>query len=155
MAQVKRGVSVSIHYTGRFNDGIVFDTSRDREPLNFTLGSNEILPGFEHVLGGMKPGETRLIKVSGEQAYGPHLPERVLHVKRGQIEPDIAMEIGLMVHVGSEGGRASEYRVVEVVGDEVTLDGTHPLAGKELFLRGGAPQRVLAWIHYHIWEAAR
>ena len=133
MAEVKRGVSVSIHYTGRFGDGTVFDTSRDREPLDFTLGANEILPGFEHALSGMRPGETRLVKVSGDQAYGPHEPTKVLHVRRGQIEPEIPIEIGLMVHVGSEGGQASEYRVVEVVGDDVTLDGNHPLAGKELF----------------------
>ena len=96
------------------------------------MGSNEVLPGFEQVFAGMQPGETRVVKISGDQAYGPHMPEKVLHVKRGQIEPQITLGIGLMVLAGSEGGRDSEYRVVKILGDDVTLDGNHPLAGREL-----------------------
>ena len=78
MAQAKRGDTVRVHYTGKLEDGTVFDTSLDRPPLQFTIGEGRLIPGFEEAVIGMSPGESKTVKVPADKAFGPHYEEMVL-----------------------------------------------------------------------------
>jgi FKBP-type peptidyl-prolyl cis-trans isomerase 2 len=80
MAQAKYGDTVVVHYEGKLTDGTVFDTSTNSDPLQFTIGDGEIIPGFEEAVVGMSVGETRTAEIPSEQAYGPHQPELVVQV---------------------------------------------------------------------------
>ncbi|MCH7745949.1 MAG: FKBP-type peptidyl-prolyl cis-trans isomerase, partial [Chloroflexi bacterium] len=88
MAQASSGDSVRIHYTGRLNDGTVFDSSREREPLEFTIGQHQVIPGFENGVIGMEPGESKTVEIPADQAYGPHRPEQIMEIDRADMPPD-------------------------------------------------------------------
>src|SRR5437660_7638761 len=94
MAQAQVGDLVRVHYTGRLADGTTFDTSMEREPLEFTLGEGELIPGFEQAVLGMIAGESKTATILSDQAYGPHHAERVIYVERHHIPPDLQPEIG-------------------------------------------------------------
>jgi peptidylprolyl isomerase len=85
MTQAKTGDNVLIHYTGKLEDGTVFDSSRDRDPLQFSIGAGQVIPGFESAVMGMSPGESKTHTIEANQAYGPHRPEMVIVVEREQI----------------------------------------------------------------------
>jgi FKBP-type peptidyl-prolyl cis-trans isomerase 2 len=131
MSQATSGNTVKVHYTGTLSDGTQFDSSRGREPLEVTLGQNMVIPGFEQGLEGMAVGETKSIEIPSEEAYGPHIPEMVQEVPRDQIPAEIELEVGIQLQ--AEGPNGPMVLVVTELSDEaVTVDGNHPLAGKDL-----------------------
>ncbi len=132
MAQAKQGDTVKVHYKGQLEDGTVFDTSEGREPLQFTLGQGQVIPGFEEGILGMEPGESRAIKVPADQAYGDHRTDRVLTVQRTDLPTDMDPAIGQRLEVRQANGPGIPVTVTSVTEADVTLDANHPLAGKDL-----------------------
>ncbi|HEY9890460.1 MAG TPA: peptidylprolyl isomerase [Candidatus Sericytochromatia bacterium] len=132
MVQAKPGDTVKIHYTGRLEDGTVFDSSSDREPLEFTINQGQVIPGFEEAVLGMTPGESKTEKIPMDQAYGPHREEMVLEVSREQIPPDLNPEVGQQLQIQQANGQSVPVFVTDVTDAQVTLDANHPLAGEDL-----------------------
>ena len=132
MAQAKQGDTVKVHYTGKLEDGTVFDTSADREPIEFTLGDGQIIPGFENAVLGMEVGEKKTATVPSDEAYGPHREDMMLRVSRDQFPPDLKPEVGQQLQMTQSNGQTLIVQVVEVDEESVLLDANHPLAGKDL-----------------------
>ena len=130
MTEVKTGDTVRIHYTGTLQDGSVFDSSAGREPLEFTVGSGQIIPGLDKAMPGMTPGEQKT--VTADEPYGGMDPNARHAVPRGQVPPDIPLEIGTMLQITTPEGNAVPVMVAEVTEEVVVLDNNHPLAGKDL-----------------------
>ena len=132
MSQAKQGNSVKVHYTGKLDDGTVFDSSVGREPLDFTVGARQLIAGFDEAVVGMAVGEKKTVRIAPEQAYGPHNPEMTLQVPRSQLPAEIQPELGMQLEASQEGGHSMVVTVVEVTDESVTFDANHPLAGKAL-----------------------
>ncbi|HDH96842.1 MAG TPA: peptidylprolyl isomerase [Proteobacteria bacterium] len=132
MAQAKEGDTVRVHYTGKLEDGTVFDSSVEREPLEFTIGEGQIIPGFEQAVIGMQPGEKKTVDVPPEKAYGPHREELVLEVERAKFPEHIDPQVGQQLQIPQPYGQAVIVTVTDVSETSVTLDANHPLAGKNL-----------------------
>ncbi|MHB9038611.1 MAG: FKBP-type peptidyl-prolyl cis-trans isomerase [Armatimonadota bacterium] len=132
MAQAKQGDSVKVEYTGKLKDGSVFDTSANREPLEFTIGGGQIIPDFEDAVVGMNPGDSKTIDVPAERAYGPRHEDMVLAIDRAQFPEDINPEVGEQLEIRQPDGRAAVVTVTEVSDKDVILDANHPLAGEDL-----------------------
>lgn len=132
MTEVKTGDTVRIHYTGRLDDGTVFDSSREREPLEFTVGSGQIIPGLDDALSGMAVGEEKTVQIPCAQAYGEHDPNGRQEIPRDQIPENIPLDLGTSLQMQLPDGRAMPVTVAEVNETMVTLDANHPLAGKDL-----------------------
>lgn len=132
MSQVKNGDTVKVHYTGTLADGTVFDSSLEREPLEFTLGEGQLIPGFEKTVLGMSAGESRTVTIPAEEAYGPYREEMVLEVPRTQLPPDMQPQVGMQLQVGEEQGEGMVVQITQVSDTNITLDANHPLAGKDL-----------------------
>ena len=115
------GATVRVHYTGKLDDGTVFDSSAGRDPLEFTLGGGQVIPGFEAAVEGMAIG-----------GYGPRRDDLVMEIGRTQIPDDIDVQIGSRLQLTSQDGRAVPVTVTELSDDSVTLDANHPLAGETL-----------------------
>lgn len=132
MRQAKKGDTVKVHYTGKLENGTVFDTSLNRDPLQFTIGNDEVIPGFEEAVIGMAPGDSKTVKITADKAYGPHLDEMVLVVERTQIPPNLKPEVGQQLQLKQADGKVILVVVTDVSESTVTLDANHPLAGKDL-----------------------
>ncbi len=132
MEQAKNGDQVKVHYTGKLDDGTVFDSSEGREPLEFTLGQGQVIPGFESAVVGMQTGENRTTNIPSEEAYGPHYHEMVLVVPKSQFPADVNPQVGDQLQLRQPNGQSFMVNVTEVGPDTVTLDANHPLAGKNL-----------------------
>jgi len=133
MSQAKSGDTVQVHYTGRLEDGSVFDSSDGRDPLEFQLGSGMVIPGFDQGLTGMTVGEKKTIHIPADEAYGPVNEEMIIQIERDQIPPDLPLELGMQLNMHQDGnGQVVPVKVVEVTDESVTLDANHELAGKTL-----------------------
>ncbi len=132
MPAAQSGDTVRIHYTGRLGDGTVFDSSDGREPLSFTVGSGEVIAGFDRGVAGMEVGETKTIEIPAAEAYGEHREEMTLTVGRDQFPEGMEPEVGQSLQLGLSDGQTVQVVVAAVEGDAVTLDANHPLAGKDL-----------------------
>ncbi|MCT8161834.1 peptidylprolyl isomerase [Pseudoruegeria sp. SHC-113] len=132
MTEIKSGDTVRIHYKGTLDDGSVFDSSEGRDPLEFTVGSGQIIPGLDEALPGMAVGESKSVTIAPEKAYGPSHDEARQSVPRAQIPAEIPLEVGIQLQMQTPDGRAIPVTVVEITEDSVTLDANHPLAGKAL-----------------------
>ena len=132
MAQAKTGDTVKVHYTGKMEDGTVFDTSADREPLQFVVGEGQLIPDFEQAIVGMNPGESKTIQIPSDRAYGPHVQEMVMVVDRTDFPADLKPQVDQRLQVSQSDGRTFAVTVTDVSESKVTLDGNHPLAGKDL-----------------------
>ena len=132
MTSVKTGDTVKIHYTGTLANGDVFDTSEGRDPLEFAVGSGQIIPGLDTAIPGMTEGEEKTVNVPADQAYGPVQEQARQAVPRGDIPADIPLEVGLQLQMQSPEGQVIPVTVVDVSEEAVTLDANHPLAGKDL-----------------------
>lgn len=130
--KVKPGDTVRVHYTGKLDDGSTFDTSQDRDPLEFTLGEGKIIRGFERVVEGMEKGEERTAKIPSDQAYGEHRKDLVFEVERNQFPPDIEPQVGQRLQMTRKDGPAIPVTVAQVDEEMVKLDANHPLAGEDL-----------------------
>lgn len=132
MTEVKSGDTVAIHYTGTLIDGSTFDSSDGRDPLEFTVGSGQIIPGLDVALPGMAVGDKKTVKIACQDAYGPVNPEMQQAVPREGIPADIPLEVGTQLQMQTPDGQALPVMVVAVDEATVTLDANHPLAGKDL-----------------------
>jgi peptidylprolyl isomerase len=132
MAQASQGDTVTVHYTGRLTDGTQFDSSQDREPLQFTIGQGQIIPGFEQGVIGMSAGEEKTVEISASDAYGPRDPSKVLEVNRQELPPDLKPEVGQRLELRQPDGRGFPVVVTAVTHLTITLDANHPLAGQDL-----------------------
>lgn len=132
MAQAKVGDKVKVHYTGRFDNGQIFDSSENRNPLEFTIGQGQVVPGFENAVIGMNPGDSKTERIDAENAYGPYVDEMVITVNRSQIPQDMNPEVGQELEVRSPEGDVIPVMVTDVTEETITLDANHPLAGQAL-----------------------
>lgn len=133
MAQAKSGDTVQVHYTGRLDDGTVFDSSQGREPLEFQVGSGMVIPGFDNGVAGMNIGEKKTIHIPADDAYGPVQDEMILKIPRTDIPADIPLEIGTQLNMHQDGaGQVVPVTITDVTVDTVVLDANHVLAGKDL-----------------------
>ena len=130
-ATVQPGQTVHVHYTGTLADGSEFDSSAGREPLAFTAGVGQVVPGFDKAVVGMEVGETKTVTIPAAEAYGEADPEQVLVVGRDQM-PDGEVAVGDQLQVGLDGGGAVVVTVTEADAETVTLDANHALAGEDL-----------------------
>ena len=129
----KNGDLVRVHYTGRLDDGKVFDTSRDGgEPLEFTVGAGEVIPGFEEGVRGMEVGESKTIEIESDDAYGPHREGLVATIERERAKFPFEPQVGMNLLMPLPDDQELEVVVTEVTDTHVTVDGNHPLAGKKL-----------------------
>jgi peptidylprolyl isomerase len=125
------GDTVRVHYVGTLDNGDRFDASVGGDPLEFTLGSGQVIPGFEEAITGMEIGETKQVRIPAEQAYGPYRDEMVLAIPRDQLPGDVELETGQQVQM--QQGDYTFIAVVEDVSDgAVTFNANHPLAGEAL-----------------------
>lgn len=132
MAIVKSGDTVKVHYTGKFDTGEVFDSSEESEPLSFTVGAGQVIPGFDQALIGMQTGEVKNIVVPPEQAYGERVEELVQTISRAQFQlGDVAPEVGMAIEMQTPQG-SIPLVITELSDTSVTLDANHPLAGESL-----------------------
>lgn len=132
MSKVQKGDKVKVHYTGKLNDGQVFDSSEGREPLEFTIGNGMLIQGFETGVVGMEVGDTKTVKITPEEGYGERNDELVAVVPRSNIPPDVDVTVGQMLQVQQPNNQTVNVVVTDVSDENVTLDANHPLAGKEL-----------------------
>lgn len=134
MPKVKDGDTVKVHYTGKLTeDGTVFDSSRDREPLEFTLGEGQLIPGFEEAVIGMEEGEDTTIDLASEDAYGERREDLELEVSKDDLPDNIEPEVGMQLQMQQqENGQAIPVQITSVEDEFVKLDANHPLAGKDL-----------------------
>ena len=132
MSNAKRGDTVHVHYRGTLADGSEFDNSAGGDPISFTLGAGEVIPGFETAIEGMSAGEKKTHIISAEDAYGERREELVFTVGREQMPSDSEIEVGDMLRIGFPDGTSAAVQVAALDGQSVTLDANHPLAGKDL-----------------------
>ncbi len=132
MSQVKQNDTVKVHYTGKLADGQVFDTSEGKEPIEFTLGQGQLIPGFEKGLLDMKINEKKTINIPKEEAYGEPRAELVQEVEKSQLPEEIKPEVGMGLVSKTPDGQEMNLVVSEVKEDTIVVDGNHPLAGKDL-----------------------
>lgn len=131
MTQAKRGDTVHVHYRGTLDDGTEFDSSQGSDPIVFTIGAGQVIPGFEDAIEGMAPGDKKTERMEAGNAYGDRREELVFTVGRDQM-PEGEVEVGDMLRVGFPDGSNAAVQVTEVDDKSVTLDANHPLAGKPL-----------------------
>src|SRR3989338_4333185 len=127
---MNQGIKVKIHYTGTLNDGKIFDSSEGREPLEFTIGNNQVIKGFEDGIKGMKLNDEKTIKIKAKNAYGERDERMVASVPRDKFPPEVQAG-GTLLLKGPNGERLPAV-VKEVKDNIVVIDMNHPLAGKEL-----------------------
>jgi FKBP-type peptidyl-prolyl cis-trans isomerase 2 len=130
--QAKAGDTVKVHYTGKFEDGTVFDTSSESDPLQFTIGQSQVIPGFEEAVVGMAPGESKTTEIVADNAYGDYNEEMILEVERDRFPEGLDPKIDQQLQVRQEDGQTFVVTVTEISDSSVTLDANHPLAGKDL-----------------------
>jgi len=132
VAAAKKGDKVKVHYTGRLEDGTVFDTSVERGPYEFTIGQSKIVPGFAEAVVGMKPGQSKTVEIPAKKAYGLHRKDMIAVIERSKLPADLNPEVGQRLRIDQADGQKIPATVVEVSDSTVTLDANHPLAGKDL-----------------------
>jgi len=132
MGHAKSGDTVKVHYTGKLEDGKVFDSSENREPLEFVIGEGNVIPGFEKGIAGMALGESKTITIPPEEAYGTRHEEFVVNVERNEFPENITPAIGLQLQMTQPNGESINVIITDLTEDTVTLDANHLLAGHTL-----------------------
>lgn len=132
MQQVQSGDKVKVHYHGKLRNGETFDTSSGREPLEFTVGSGQVIKGFDEGVKGMQVGEKRTLEIPADEAYGQKEQQNVIEFPKDQFPPDMKPEVGMQLMLSNGAGQNFNVTVAEVKDDTVVLDANHPLAGQDL-----------------------
>ena len=134
MAQAKAGDTVRVHYEGKLSDGTIFDSSLAREPIEFTLGQDTVIPGFEQAVIGMEAGESKDVSIPPEDGFGEYNEDLVVNIEKSILPPDINPQLGMQLEVSSEEEEETPrvFTIADIAEDSITLDGNHPLAGKEI-----------------------
>lgn len=132
MAQAKAGDTVRVHYEGKLSDGTIFDSSLEREPIEFILGQDTVIPGFEDAVIGMEAGESKDVSIPPEEGFGEYSEDLVVNIEKTILPPEINPELGMQLEVSSEEETPRVFTIADIAEDSITLDGNHPLAGKEI-----------------------
>jgi len=132
MAEAESGDTVKVHYKGTLDDGTVFDDSHDGDPIEFTIGDEELIPGFEEAVIGMQEEENKEVHIPQDEAYGEHREDLVATIDRSELPDDMDVEEGQHLRMEGQNGQTMIVRVVDMDEETVTLDGNHPLAGEDL-----------------------
>lgn len=132
MAQAKSGDTVRIHYTGTLEDGTKFDSSEGRDPLEFKIGENTIIPTLEASVVGMTEGDKATVSIAAADAYGPRQPDAIQTVERSMIPENVDVTVGNQLQATAPNGQQLLLTVTASTETTVTLDGNHPLAGEDL-----------------------
>jgi peptidylprolyl isomerase len=127
---IENGKVVSVHYVGKFTDGEVFDSSEGREPLQFQVGSGQLIPGFESAIIGKVVGDKVIANIAPEEGYGLVREDLIVSVPLDKMPGEV--EVGQALEAQGENGQSAQVFVKEVNEDTVVIDGNHPLAGKDL-----------------------
>jgi peptidylprolyl isomerase len=128
----KTGDTVKVHYTCTLEDGTVFDSTSNKEPLEFVLGAGTVIPGFEAAVTGMQAGESKTVNIPSEQAYGQRDDSKFMEINRSELPPEVKPEAGQVLQMRQADGNTSMITVSQVNDDSITVDTNHPLAGKNL-----------------------
>ena len=146
MAQVKSGDKIKVHYHGKLTSGETFDSSAGREPLEFEVGSGQVIPGFDEGVTGMTVGEKKTIHIPFAEAYGPRNPEMMIPMPKDRFPEDMTLEQGMPLMMSDQQGQQFQVTVSEIKDDVIMLDTNHPLAGQDLIfdlelveIAGGSP----------------
>ena len=132
MSKVKENDTVKVHYTGTLANGEVFDSSREREPLEFTMGQGMIIPGFEKALMDMAVSDVKTVNIPSAEAYGERREDLVQEVPRNQLPEEIKPEVGMPLMSQTPDGQQIRLTITEVAEETIVVDANHPLAGKDL-----------------------
>jgi peptidylprolyl isomerase len=132
VSTASQGDTVHVHYAGSLEDGTVFDSSEGRDPLEFTLGAGQVIPGFENAVVGLAEGERATTRIPPEEGYGPRSSELVLVIERSQFPPGVTPEVGQRFQMQTEDGNTLRVTVTETHDETVEIDANHPLAGEAL-----------------------
>lgn len=132
MNTVKSGDKVRVNYTGKLSDGSVFDSTIDGEPFEFTLGSGDVIEGFENAVFGMTPGDSKVIVIPSDQAYGSYNHNLAVQINESDFPDGEPPELGQQLELAGEDGSSFVMTVIDIGDGKVTLDGNHPLAGQDL-----------------------
>jgi len=132
MSQAKSGDTVKIHYTGTLGDGTEFDSSAGREPLEFAIGSGQVIPGFDSAVDGMTVGDSKTVTIPAGEAYGERHDQLVQEVPKTALPDDMKPEIGMQLQSQGPDGQVMNLQVTAVEVESITVDGNHPLAGQAL-----------------------
>ncbi len=132
MQCVKKGVIVTLNYTGRLQDGTVFDSTLGGPAMEFTIGDGQVMQAFEQAILGMRPGETKTVRLAPEDCYGLRQAELVVAVPRSKLPADVELQVGQRVNVAAEGQAEIAARIVDIDHSQITLDANHPMAGETL-----------------------
>lgn len=130
--KVKKGDKVKLHYTGRLKDGKVFDSSRNKEPLEFEAGTGQIIKGVDDAVVGMEPGEKKNISIDPEKGYGNYDEKLLIDVPKEKLPNDVSPQEGSTLRLVDKQGRAVPVKVTEIKDNSIQVDANHPLAGKKL-----------------------
>tara|TARA_R100001143_G_C3360687_1_gene135320 strand:+ start:3087 stop:3515 length:429 start_codon:yes stop_codon:yes gene_type:complete len=128
----KEGNTVKVHYTGTLKNGEVFDSSKEKEPLEFKLGEGQLIPGFEKAVIGMNVGDSTTINIPSAEAYGDTREDLIIAVPKDQLPKEIEPQIGMQLQVNQENGQPVPVRIADITETELKLDANHPLAGEDL-----------------------
>ncbi len=131
MSKPQEGNIVHIHYTGSLDDGSIFDSSEGRDPLQFTIGGGQVIAGFEEAALQLEPGESIIVTIPAEKAYGESHPEMIATIKREQLPPELNPVTGDQLQMQGPAGPLV-VRVIEDSPESITIDANHALAGKDL-----------------------
>ncbi|BAZ08512.1 putative peptidyl-prolyl cis-trans isomerase, FKBP-type [Calothrix sp. NIES-4071] len=132
MGQAKAGDTVTVHYTGKLTDGTIFDSSSGGDPLEFTIGTGQLIAGFEEAVVGMNTGDSKTTHIPVDQAYGTYRPDMVIEVEREQMPPELEPEVGQQLQIQQPSGEVIPVVITDVSDSTITLDANHPLAGEDL-----------------------
>jgi len=132
MPTVKEGDTVTVHYKGSLDDGMVFDSSEGGPPLSFKVGEGQVIEGFDDGIRGMEPGQSRQINIPADLAYGEYHETLVTVVPRTAFPPTVTPAIGMAFEMELPSGESMPVRIIDIEGDDVTLDANHLLAGETL-----------------------
>jgi len=132
MSEAKPGDKVQIHYTGKLDDGTTFDSSTGRDPLEFEVGSGQVITGFDKAVQGMAEGENKSVKIAPAEAYGERHEQLVQEVPKSALPDEIDPQVGMALQSRSPDGQVTQLTVTGVSDDSITVDANHPLAGREL-----------------------
>ncbi len=132
MSIASKGSQVKVQYTGRLTDGTVFDSSENREPLQFTLGDGNMIKGFDAAVQGMAIGEDKCVTIPSVEAYGDKREDMLVDIPLEKIPEHIKPEVGMDLSLQGENGQPMPVKVVEVDEEKIKLDANHPLAGEDL-----------------------
>lgn len=132
MQQAKKGDTVNVHYHGKLADGTTFDSSEGRDPLQFVVGSAQVIKGFDDALIDMSVGEKKTVNIPVENAYGERSEDMMIEYPITEFPSDMKPEVGMELQMGDNAGNIFPVVITQVSEESVVLDANHPLAGKDL-----------------------